>query len=181
MLLGRSEWVGTAGLAEAFDLPRVIGSAAAVRELVAWRGNDRLRDMSLHEFAAEHPAAMIEALSGEANVLPSATRASLMARAQVEDPAQWDAVDAYFRQSGISAEEASAFLRLFPLRSATTGNRLYGTSPAPYSKEQIASGDRAALALADLWLQDSSLAVPRSEIMALRNRLAVWGGQADSP
>jgi hypothetical protein len=179
-LLTQPGWSGTPGLAEALDLPRVLGSPAAVRALAAWPGNGRLRDMALHEFAAEHPAEMLNVLSADDPPVSPDARAALMARAQVEDPVQSGQIDAYLHRSDVSTEEIVAFLRLFPLRSATTGDRLYGLSPAPYSSEQIAVGDRAALALAERWLADPALAAVHSEVASLKARLGAWVKQAES-
>jgi len=178
-LLAQPGWSGTPGLAEALDLPRVLGSPAAARALAAWPGNGRLRDMALHEFAAEHPAEMLGVLSSEDSPISPDARAALMARAQVEDPVQSGQIDAYLHRSDVSTEEIAAFLRLFPLRSATTGDRLYGFSPAPYSSGQLAVGDRAALALAERWLADPALAAVHSEVDSLKARLGAWVKQAE--
>ena len=172
-LLTHSEWHGSPGFAEAFDLPRFLGTPDAARHLAASTGNDKLRSMALHEFAAERPAAVIEAL--KESTLP---RADLMARADPQDPAQLAAVDAYLRDPSLSHEDAVSFLKTFPLRSATTGYRLYGKTPAPYTFERITAGDRQAAALAETWAADPALAAYHAEINALKSRLSKWTEQA---
>jgi hypothetical protein len=180
-LLSQPSWNRSPGLAEAMDLPRFLGTADAARSLVLWQGDRRLRNMALHEFAADHPQAVLEAAASEAISLASEERASLMARAEVEEPRQRELVDGYLRRQDVSDAEIAEFLRLFPLRSATTGYRLYGNQPTPYQADQIAAGDRAALALADHWLGDAGLSARHHEVLALKNRLATWVEQSDSP
>ncbi len=172
-LLTRPEWQSSPGFAETFDLPRYLGTPDAARHLAASTGNDKLRSMALHEFAAERPAAVIEAL--KESTLP---RADLMARADPQDPAQLAAVDAYLRDPSLPHEDAVSFLKTFPLRSATTGYRLYGKTPAPYTFERIAAGDRQAAALAETWAADPALAPYHAEINALKTRLSKWTEQA---
>lgn len=179
-LLAQPSWNHSPGLAEALDLPRFLGSSEAARSLASWQGDGRLRNMALHEFAADHPETVLEVVASDSIPLTPDERASLMARAEVEDSRQLDLVDGYLRREDVSAAEISEFLRLFPLRSATTGYRLYGNQPTPYHADQIAAGDRAALVLVDRWLGDPGLSSHHSEIQALKNRLATWVEQSDS-
>jgi hypothetical protein len=102
-----------------------------------------------------------------------------MARADAADPAQLAALDAYLRDPDLPPEEATALLKSFPLRSATTGFRLYGKTPAPYSRDQIAAGDRAALERVKQWAIDPALANYHAEIQSLRQRLEQWTRQAE--
>ena len=101
-----------------------------------------------------------------------------MARADPEDPAQVSTVDAYLRDPALTNEEAVLFLKTFPLRSATTGYRLYGKTPAPYSFDRIAAGDRKAAELVNSWAADPALAKYRPELQSLQQRLAKWVEQA---
>lgn len=179
-LLSQPSWNQSPGLAEALDLPRFLGSPEAARSLASWQGDGRLRNMALHEFAADHPGAMLEVVASNTIPLAPDERASLMARAEVEDSRQMDLVDGYLRRKDVSAAEIEEFLRLFPLRSATTGYRLYGSQPTPYQADQIAAGDRAALGLADRWLGDPGLSAYHGEVQALKNRLATWVEQSNS-
>jgi hypothetical protein len=176
-MLGHRDWRGSSGFAEAFDLARFVGTPAAARSLAAWDGNPALKSMAMDEFAAEHPGAMLEALNDEPGV-SGIVRASLMARANPADPSQLGSVDAYLRKPELSNEEAAAFLKTFPLRSATTGYRLYGQTPSPYTFEQIKSGDLAAGGLVNTWVTDPALAKYRPEILSLQKRLSKWIDQA---
>jgi hypothetical protein len=65
------------------------------------------------------------------------------------------------------------------LRSATTGFRLYGKTPAPYTRAQIAAGDRAALERVIQWAADPALADYHAEIQSLRQRLEQWTRQTE--
>lgn len=177
-MLDHPQWDQSRGFAEALDLARVVGSAEAARKLAAWNGNPVLKSMAMDEFAAEHPQAMMEVLDPESSVTGK-SRARLMARADPADAGQLAVVDAYLRSPDRTDEEAAVFLKLFPLRSATTGFRLYGTPPSPYSFEQIKAGDRAALDRVDAWAGDPVLGQYRPHLAALRQRLAEWVSQAE--
>lgn len=176
-LLGRSEWHHSGGFGEAFDLPRLLGTASAAEALARWEGNPKLRNRALDEFAADHPAAGVALVQAD-TPLESAARATLMARADPADAAQLAAVDQYLRDSSRPPEEITAFLKSFPLRSATTGYRLYGKHPAPYTFESIAAGDRAALQQVARWLEDPVLETHRDELSSLKERLEEWVNQA---
>ncbi|MFD0892223.1 hypothetical protein KBB96_12400 [Luteolibacter ambystomatis] len=181
-LLNHAGWGTEPGFAEAFDMVRYVGTSAAARQVLAWKGNPMLRTMALDEFASAHPAAMAEVIaSPDTSGLAPAERAALMARADPSDARQLAAADTYLRNPDLTAEEAAAFLKIFPLRNATTGYRLYGENPAPYSKEGIAAGDRAALGQVDRWLADPELSSRyRAGLEPLQQRLGTWVKQASS-
>ena len=101
-----------------------------------------------------------------------------MARADPSNLKQLDSVDAYLRRPDLSPEEAATFLKSFPLRSATTGYRLYGKTPSPYTYEQIKAGDLAASQLVENWTADPTLEKFRPELLSLQTRLTKWVQQA---
>jgi hypothetical protein len=173
-MLARDGWRDSRGVAEAFDLARVIGNAAAARMLVDQAGNPALRNMALHEFGAAHPAALLEAIGDNRTGLDAGTHAGLLARADPSDPAQAAAVDAFLRDPRTRPGDASAFLERFPLRSATTGYRLFGNPPPAFTREGVRRGDEAALRLAEAWAADPSLRDHHQDIEALRRRLGEW-------
>ncbi|RYD32197.1 MAG: hypothetical protein EOP87_13260 [Verrucomicrobiaceae bacterium] len=177
-LLARPEWQTSRGFAEALDLARYLGTPAAARQLTSWNGNPGLKKLALDEFSAAHPQAMLDVLAEDTSVT-GPPRAGLMARALPEDPAQLAQVDRYLATPGLSDEEVTAFLRSYPLRSATTGHRLYAKLPAPYNFEQIRSGDRAALQQAERWAADPALERFLPEIQSLQDRLGEWVRQAE--
>lgn len=171
-MLRNESWWRDQGFAEAFDMARVLGSEAAVSSVLRWPGNPTLRSQALHEFAAEHPAETLSVLQS-GSPLPAEDAAKLLARADPGDPAQAETIDAFLRNAADPAS-AATFLRLFPLRSATTGHRLYGNAPAPFSNESVRKGDLAALALVETWLADPALEPSRAELVKLRDKLIDW-------
>ncbi|MES2476478.1 MAG: hypothetical protein V4640_11915 [Verrucomicrobiota bacterium] len=175
--LAKPEWQASGGFAESLDLARTIGTSPAATKLLRWNGNPALKSMALHEFAADHPAEMLQALEEDPAVAP-VVRANLMARLDPAEPAQLTAIDRYLRDPQLDTEDASVFLKSFPLRSATTGNRLYSPAPSPYEMERIAAGDSAALSLVTGWAADPALESLRPELLALQTRLAEWVEQA---
>ena len=176
-MLEHSDWQSSRGFAEALDLPRLVGSPAAALQLATWQGNPRMKVMAMDEFTAEHPLAMMEVLRNEP-ALTGATRANLMARADPADPRQLDAVDAYLKKPNLTDSEAAAFLNSFPLRSTTTGFRLYAGTPSPYTYQRIAAGDRAAMERIKTWAGDPALEKYRVGIQTLQRRIASWVEQA---
>ena len=176
-MLGREEWQGSPGFAEALDLARYVGSEEAARQLAKWNGNPLLKSMALDEFTAQHPGVMSGVLITDSNI-KSSDRATLMARANPEDPQQLAAVDAYLRSPERSPEEAAAFLETFPLRSVTTGFRLYAETPAPYTHERIVAGDLIALEQVNAWVKDPALEKYHAGLLPLQERLANWTKQA---
>lgn len=176
-MLERDEWSSSPAFAEAMDLPRLVGSPEAGAKLIQWRGKSSIRMLAMDEFAAAHPAEMLEAL-GTSEDVSGPARASLMARADPADAAQIAAVDTYLRSPELSEDDAIAFLRIFPLRSATTGFRLYAGNPAPYTFDQIKAGDQAAHDQVLRWQSDPELQKYQPQLNALAKRLADWIEQA---
>ena len=169
-MLGEDAWDGSPGFAEAFDLARFLGSPEAAESLAAWDGNSALRSMALHEFAAEHPGAVLPVLDG----LDPSDRGSLIARADPVDPEQAAAVETFLKNPSSTPEEIEVFLKTFPLRSATTGYRLYGRTPAPFRREEMREGDREAREMVARWLADPSLERYHEPLGELRERLDDW-------
>lgn len=172
-LLSRQHWQGDAAMAESLDLARYLGTREAASALLHWNGSPQARSMALHEFAADHPAIMIATLS-EAAADSSAETTSLWARADPADPAQAAAIDTYLRNPAIPVAQRETFLSLYPLRSLTTGYRLYRGNPAPYDENGIRRSDAAALAQAESWLRDPDLVSLRESLTAWKTRLLEW-------
>jgi hypothetical protein len=174
-LLARNAWHQSPGFAESLDLARTIGTPETAAALLAWSGNADLRSMALHEFAAEHPEAFAQALPDAPNLTP-AERAPLMARLDPASPDQAAALDRYLADPSRKPEETQRFLKLFPLRSATTGHRLYSRTPSPYTADSIGASDRAALTLTRQWLARPDLAGHHDSLRTLEARLVEWVG-----
>jgi len=100
-----------------------------------------------------------------------------MARADVSDAAQAGQVEAYLKNPAIPAAEKQEFLSLFPLRSATTGYRLYGKPPAPFQKEHVQAGDQVALEMVAAWKNQPELSGLAGDLATLERRLQSWARQ----
>lgn len=172
-LLSRPEWQNDPALAESLDLARYLGNQDAATALLDWKGNPQARNMALHEFAADHPDVMISTLSQKTDS-SSPESAALLARADPASPAQAAAVDAFLRNPAIPLEHRKSFLTLYPLRSLTTGYRLYRGNPTPYDEDSILRSDHAALAQAESWLKDPALALLKNELTTWKNQLIEW-------
>jgi hypothetical protein len=136
--------------------------------------------MALHEAAAEDPLRVILSVAENPAMLEDAPvlRAELMARAMVSDPAQESVVRGYLENPLISQDEKFRFLELFPLRSATTGYRLYEANPAPFQKAAVAADDAAALKVIQSWMGDPALQSLQPSVRALESRVQTWVNQA---
>jgi hypothetical protein len=187
-LLAREDWQkeGRAGFAEAMDLVREIGTAQAFQSLAEWvDGSPSFKEagaMSLHEFAAEYPDKMSQSVAEEPSLLASdpGLRAGLMARIDPMDPKQLRVLEGYLSSGEVTVAEKRDFLRLFPLRSATTGFRLYAGTPAPYDLDQVKVSDLAAAEAVEAWLGRADLNPLNSELLALQQRLDDWRKQAEA-
>jgi hypothetical protein len=183
-MLETPAWQNSVGLAEALDLSRITSSPAVVETLAHWVDQSppalKAGSFALHETAAEHPALVSELISTDDTLFSNQPdlRASLMARTNVSDDAQASQVQAYLKNPAISQAEKQEFLTLFPLRSATTGYRLYGKPPSPFQKEQVKADDQVALGLVAAWKKDPELAGLAGDFATLEERLQTWQRQA---
>lgn len=183
-MLETPAWQNSVGLAEALDLSRTVSSPEVLGALAHWVDQAppalKAGSFALHETAAENPALVSELISTDDTLFSDQPdlRASLMARANVSDAAQASQVEAYLRNPAISQAEKQEFLSLFPLRSATTGYRLYGKPPSPFQKDQVQANDQAALGFVAAWKNDPELAGLAGDIATLEGRLQTWARQA---
>ncbi|MCW1885830.1 hypothetical protein OKA04_13905 [Luteolibacter flavescens] len=185
-MLGTPAWQDSAGLAEALDLSRFVSSPEIAETLARWVDQSsqpgEAGALALHETTAEAPALMSGLITSDDTLFAGQPdlRASLMARANVSDATQAEHVEAYLRNPAIPDAEKQQFLTLFPLRSATTGYRLYGNPPSPFAKEQVQADDRAALEKVNIWKSDPAFAPLAKDISALEARLQSWSRQPDN-
>lgn len=185
-LLSRNEWQAERrpGFVEALDLARATATPETTRLIAAWLDSRppvaHAGAMALHETAAETPAAVVPVLATDPSLLDGqpTLRASLMARAAAVDAAQAAAIDHYLANPAVAEGEKREFLRLYPLRSATTGDRLYGNPPQPFRRDAVVADDQAALTQVDRWLADPRFAALQPDIQALQSRLLTWTAQA---
>ncbi|WP_035612811.1 hypothetical protein [Haloferula sp. BvORR071] len=184
-MLSKPEWQSSDGLAEGLDLARNLGTSAATETLAAWLKTSpparELGQMAIHETAAEHPQLVVDLMSHQAGMLEGqpALRASLIARASVSEQAQAGMVEDYLQNPAVSVQEKREFLNLYPLRSASSGYRLYGKPPAPYEHGAVVQDDQAALAAVTRWKADPALAELLPDMNKLEGRLQTWVKQAE--
>lgn len=183
-MLDTPAWQNSVGLAEALDLSRITSSSQVVETLAHWVDQSppaiKAGSFALHETAAEHPALVSGLIVADDTLFAAQPdlRASLMARANVSDDAQASQVETYLKNPAISQAEKQEFLTLFPLRSATTGYRIYGKPPAPFQKDQVRADDQAALGRVAAWKNDPELAGLAGDLATLEGRLQSWQRQA---
>jgi hypothetical protein len=183
-LLGNPAWQDKVGLAEALDLARVAASPGTTAMLARWVDRSpsaaEAGIMALHETAARNPRLVVDLVATDATLFSSRPdlRASLLARATVTDPRQAAGVESYLKDPSIPAAEKQHFLGLFPLRSATTGYRLYGNTPAPFDRTTVRADDHSALEAVIRWGADPALSPLAGEIHDLERRLRGWIRQA---
>ena len=184
-LLWTRDWQTREGFAEALDLARVVSSPGTAEILARWMDASppalEAGEMALHETAAKAPRLFVELISGDRTLFADQPdlRAGLMARATVSEEGQAAGIESYLKNPAIPAAEKETFLKLYPLRSATSGHRLYGTLPKPFERGQVAADDRAALEAVTRWKTDPSLVPLLPSITALEGRLQTWVKQAE--
>lgn len=179
-LLGNPAWQDKVGLAEALDLSRNAALPGTTAALARWV--DRAPPaaeagiMALHETAAAHPKLALELIASDGTLFNAQPelRASLLARATISDPEQAAGIEYYLRNPSIPVSEKQQFLALFPLRSASTGFRLYGSPPSPFDGAAVRADDRAALDAAGRWKTDPAMAELGTGLQSLEQRLQGW-------
>ena len=185
-MLHKQEWQRSPGLAEGLDIARTLATPAATATLAAWLKTAPparvAGQMAIHETAATNPQLVVGIMSSQPALLEgeAGMRASLVARASVSDQGQAEMVEDYLHNPAVPAEEKRDFLKLFPMRSATTGYRLYGKAPSPYEQSAVVQDDQAALQAVTRWKADPALAELLPEMNKLEGRLQTWVTQAAS-
>lgn len=183
-LLSNPEWQTREGLAEALDLARVAPSSGTADVLARWVDSSppakQAGEMALHETAAKSPSLFVKLIAEDPALFADQPelRASLMARATVSDGNQAPGVEAYLKDPAVPLAEKQQFLDLYPLRSATTGYRLYGQPPKPFEHGQVVSDDRAALEAVNRWIADPAMVELAPSMSSLQDRLETWVEQA---
>ena len=183
-LLENPAWQDKVGLAEALDLSRVAATPATTAIVAHWVDRSPpakvAGEMALHETAASNPALVVDLVARDRQLLRDEPelRAGLLARATASDPAQTESLGDYLKDPAVSLAEKQRFLSLFPLRSASTGYRLYGSPPAPYNAATVKADDKAALEVVKHWKGDPALMALQAELVTLEQRLQAWVKQS---
>jgi hypothetical protein len=129
--------------------------------------------LALHRMAINDPAPMMDRLSHDPDYLQQAAgyRASLIARADIRDPVQANALTAYLTSASVSPQEHRAFLAEFPNRNGILTHALVSTLPPHLEFDQNLAIDRAALALVDQWIQNKPNPALDDALQQTRERL----------
>lgn len=185
-MLGKPEWQRSDGFAEGLDLTRNLATPAATATLLEWLKTSpparELGHMALHETAAENPQLVVKLMTAQPELLDESPklRASLLARASISEEAQAGMVEDYLHNPAVTVEEKRGFLKLFPMRSASSGYRLYGNPPSPYERGTVVQDDQAALEAVTRWKADPAMSELLPQLNKLEGRLQTWVRQAAS-
>ena len=180
-LLKRREWLEkpTAGYLHAFDAAVFAGGASMVEQLTAdhdagfngavdYAARLAIDRLALKDF--EVTARVIRSDPAHLSRDPL-QRASIMARADPQNPADAELIAAYVKDASVSIEEKTHFLDSFPNGNLELSNNLLTSNPfIPLAN--LARRDDAATRLLAKWQEDPALASIRP---AIENRLRRLG------
>jgi len=183
-MLARDEWrtLPTGGMFEAMDFVAQTPDAALhLARLQKWAAEnpdgsiDTALQIAAERTATRQPGRLISALASEPSLLAStqaqrALRASIVARADLRDSGQAEAVRAFLVRLPGQGEEAAAFFALFPNHRFSVAPGLAATPSLPTAGEMRAA-DSAALALVADWQHDPALSIHARDLQALEEKL----------
>ncbi len=179
-LLTRAEWQRepTAGYLEAFDIAVALGGSAAIPDLASHlRRTDEpalahAGFLALDRLATREPAAVLPVLLADPSLFAGreATRAGLMARADVRDPVQGALLERYLADPRFADAELARFAGVYPNDNAFVSDNL-ATPSQPTPRGDRAAHDLAALARVETWLSDPRFASRRMALELMRDRL----------
>lgn len=162
-MLQRKDWLKdpSAGFLEGFDLivhTHNTSVTAVLLQMSDDRSAPKLRQaasLTLDRLAMTRPAEMLPLLDTYAAAHPNSQLmiADMVARADVRDAAQRQAVEAYLLNPARTPEELRGFASAFPNASMSVSNNLV-TKLQPIPNEEIMKIDRASLDAVSAWLSD---------------------------
>ena len=180
-MLGQSAWreSPTDGMFEAMDFVAQTPDAAkhlAVMQRWAAEKNDGSIDAAL-QIAAERSATtqadrLLVAIVSDPSLLASAPalRASVMARADLGQAQQTEAVRSYLLRLSPGSDEANAFFAVFPNHRFSVAPGL-ASAPVLSTAAQMRTADEAALRKMEVWRADPGLTPHIGSIQALEDKL----------
>lgn len=162
-MLQRKDWLKepSAGFLEGFDLIVHTQNTAVAPTLLGMsddRSEPKLRQaafLTLDRLTTARPAEVLPLLDAYAATHPNSHLmiSNMVARADVRDAAQRQAVEAYLLNQNRTPEELRGFANTFPNASMAVSNNLV-TKQQPIPGEEIMKIDRAALETVAAWLSD---------------------------
>ncbi|HWA27394.1 MAG TPA: hypothetical protein VG734_17195 [Lacunisphaera sp.] len=190
LLLNNPAWVRepSTGFLEAFDTIVYARGTSLVPELGTLvrdpgnRATAHAAYLTLDRLTINEPAIMLKQLVEEPALMAGReqSRASLVARADVRDPAQRAAVERYLLDPARTASELSTFAGVYPNANYMISQNLLTTVATP-TGAQLAAHDREALKVIEQWLADPRFEPIRPHVTQIRERLAVFVRQAERP
>ena len=127
---------------------------------------------ALDAWVLEGRATAIPLLAGtDAGALDEGSRAAMLARADIRDEAQRQAIESYLAAARVPEGAKAEFLRQFPNQSMIVGNHLV-TASRPMTLRESAQLDVAALQFVDGLIKEGSRPELSKELGASRERLA---------
>ena len=176
--VSREDWLQnpSAGLAESLDFPVAIGGSDGFGVLLGLlQRSPAMRWAALAALDAwvlEGRATAIPLLAGtDAGALDEGSRAAMLARADIRDEAQRQAIESYLAAARVPEGAKAEFLRQFPNQSMIVGNHLV-TASRPMTLRESAQLDVAALQFVDGLIKEGSRPELSKELGASRERLA---------
>lgn len=179
-LLRRREWQKnpSAGYLEAFDVIVHTRNTALAPELLA---NCDVREakavrhasfLTLDRLIMAEPEKLLPELARAASSHPQSGQmlSNMIARADVRDLAQRQAVETYLLDPKRTAEELSGFASIFPNANAAVCNSLL-THPITFDGNDLALRDRASLEIVTAWLADPRFAHVQETLHQSHQRL----------
>lgn len=175
------------GFLESFDVPVYLKNTELLPVLATLAGNTEEKAtgyaaaLALERLAVTEPGLILEAWNQNPSLLAEApeSRANCFGRADISQPNQRAALEAYLTSREITPAEIRSFAEMFPNRNYRISHNLLTDTPTP-TRAQIVADDRAALAAVDQWLSDPRFAPHREVLSRTRERLADFVRQASS-
>ena len=189
-MLDNQQWLANTpgAFLEAFDVavalggPAEIQSMASVLHLEDVHGEEVMNGVSTAAFDAlermtyRNPAQTVKQFDATPDLLAWAPeqRGSLMARAELGDPAQRAIVEKYLLRTDLTAAEVASFASSFPNRSLVLGNALVSnTTGIGVDTAADSTTDQAAvLAIVQQWQQNPRFQARQAELDQIAMRLA---------
>jgi len=174
----------SAGYLNAFDVIVHAGHVALAPELLELsddRGNRAVRHaafLALDRLAQAHAGEVLPLLAGAAESFPDSGLmvSNIMARTDVREPAQRQALEAYLLDPARTAEELDGFASVFPNANFHVSNNLL-TETAAVAGAEIAERDLASLDVLWEWLQDERFALAHDALGVAYSRVRGFVGR----
>ena len=195
-MLDNQAWLSqpSGGFLEAFDIAVHLGGVeelynmASVLKLEGQNGaaiengTTHAAFLALDRLVSASPSALLPALAQDADLLAWAPehRAALMARTDVNQPAQRQALERYLGQLAERPQELQTFTSIYPNRNVMLGRTLVSAPLSTPGFHGLLSQDEASLAAVRDWLKDNRYPAIAANLRAIEGRLTKFVAEARS-